>query len=96
MGTIKINLEKGQTYIGVKGLGQVQKDLSEVVDKIISGKIIIKPQDIMTNESITFRCDDVEIELLHKIAVANNISLQKLLRVAMESENLIGSIDDNR
>lgn len=89
MGTIKINLERGQTYIGVKGLGQVQKDLSEVVEKILTEEIKIKPQDIVTNESITFRCDDTEIELLHRIAVNNNISLQKLLRIGMEQSNLI-------
>lgn len=89
MGTIKINLEKGQTYIGVKGLGQVQKDLSEVVSKLIDGEIGFEPQDIVTNESITFRCDDTEIELLHRIAVVHNISLQKLLRIGMEQSSLI-------
>ena len=94
MGTIKINLEKGQTYIGVKGLGQVQKDLTEVVSKILSGEIKITPQDIITNESITFRCDDVEIELLHKVAIDNNISLQKLLRTAMIDQKLVGDLND--
>lgn len=89
MGTIKINLEKGQTYIGVKGLGQVQKDLSEVVARLLHDEIKVPPQDIVTNESITFRCDDVEIELLHAIAVRNNISLQKLLRIGMEQSNLV-------
>ncbi len=89
MGTIKINLEKGQTYIGVKGLGQVQKDLSEVVARLLQDEITIVPQDIVTNESITFRCDDVEIELLHQLATRNNISLQKLLRIGMEQSNLV-------
>ena len=94
MGTIKINLERGQTYIGVKGLGQVQKDLTEVVSKILSGEIKITPQDITTNESITFRCDDVEIELLHKVAIDNNTSLQKLLRTAMIDQKLVGDLND--
>lgn len=89
MGTIKINLERGQTYIGVKGLGQVQKDLTEVVARLLQDEIVIVPQDIVTNESITFRCDDVEIELLHQLASRNNISLQKLLRIGMEQSNLI-------
>ena len=89
MGTIKINLEKGQTYIGVKGLGQVQKDLSEVVARLLQEEITVVPQDIITNESITFRCDDVELELLHQLATRNNISLQKLLRIGMEQSNLI-------
>ena len=88
MSTLKINLEKGQTYIGVKGLGQVQRDLSNVVDKILRGDIIIKPQDIVCNETITFRCDEVEIEMLQDIAVKYNISVQKLLRIGMEQSNL--------
>lgn len=89
MGTIKINLERGQTYIGVKGLGQVQKDLSEVVARLLHNEIKVTPQDIVTNESITFRCDDAEIELLHSLACRNNISLQKLLRIGMEQSNLV-------
>lgn len=89
MGTIKIVLEKGQTYIGVKGLGQVQRDLTEIVARLLHEEITIVPQDIVTKETITFRCNDTEIELLHELAARNNISLQKLLRIGMEQSNLI-------
>lgn len=89
MATLKINLEKGQHYTGSKGQGQVQKDLLKVVEMLLNTESLVLPTQNNTHETITFRCDDTVIELLHEIADSNNLSLQKLLRIGMEQSNLI-------
>ena len=89
MSTMKVNLEIGQSYMGSKDYGQVQKDCTEVVRKLITGEIKIPSSEEAVHSTITFRIDDEELDEIKEISKKYNISVQKLLRIGMEQSNLI-------
>lgn len=89
MPTMKVNLKSGQSYIGKKGLGRVQKDLNNLVHLIIKEEITIPSEVLLTHETITFRVTGDELTQLKEIAERKNLSIQKLLRLSMEQLNLI-------
>lgn len=89
MPTMKVNLEEGQRYVGPKGLGQVQKDCTDMVLNIIEGSIEIPYQEEGTHSTITFRVGEEELIELKRISKEKNISVQNLLRIGMKQSKLI-------
>jgi hypothetical protein len=86
----KVNLKPNQYYIGERKDGQLNRDMTQMIAKILSGELkFIEPSK--QHDCVGVRLTEEQLYQLSKIARENKITVQELLRQGMEQCNLITS-----
>ncbi len=92
MANVKVNLRKGQSYIGTKAYGCLKVQINEVVRQLLNGTIEINDEPQNIHESVSFRLTLEQVSKLRQLAKSKNISIQECLRRGMEASNLTSQL----
>ena len=87
----RFQLREKQEYIGQRST--VSEDINKIIDKILNGEVDIPPRLPITSitKNIYARVDQEKMNQLAVIAEQHHISVNELLRLGMEQNNLVST-----